>query len=114
LKLISRKSEILPSPSSFPTLPSPHLSLAVEDEVETEVFEVLGVVVEGDWTVDLTDPIQLVVTRLLLERKRLRLLRLLPQPQPPLQPPRRIRSQVSFRAGHGMKSEWRVRIVYIT
>jgi hypothetical protein len=44
--------------------------------------------------VDLTDLILLVVTRLLVEIKRLRLLLLLPQPQPPLLRPRRIRFQV--------------------
>jgi hypothetical protein len=55
---------------------------------------------------DLTDLILLAVTRLLLETKRLRLLLPLPQLQPPLLLlPRRIRFQVSFRAGHGMKSE---------
>jgi hypothetical protein len=78
----------------------------VEDEVEIEVFEVLGAVVEGDWMVDLTDLILLVGTRVLLETrllqeiKRLRLLSLLPQLQLQLLlllPPRRIRFQVSFR-----------------
>ena len=66
----------------------------VEDEVVIEVFEVPGAEVEGDCTVDLTDRSLLVVTRLLVEIKRLRLLRLLPQLQLPLLLPRRIRSQV--------------------
>jgi hypothetical protein len=43
---------------------------------------------------DLTDLILLVVTRLLPEIKRLRLLLLLPRLQLPLPLPRRIRSQV--------------------
>jgi hypothetical protein len=76
----------------------------VEDEVETEAFEVLGVVVEGDWMADLTDLILLAGINLLLEIKRLRLLLLLPRLQLPLPLPRRIRSQVPV-SGHGMKSE---------
>jgi hypothetical protein len=52
---------------------------------------------------DLIDLIQLVVTRLLPEIRRLRLLLLLPRLQLPL-PSRRIRFQVPV-SGHGMKSE---------
>jgi len=46
-KLINRKSEIPPFQSSSPILPRFNLNSVDEDEVETEVSEVLGAVVEG-------------------------------------------------------------------